>query len=188
MWSEEQILNYLQEHLKESRYNHTLGVCESAIELAKTYSCDEYKAKIAALLHDCGKCLSSKEIIDIMKKEKYHMDEVEQSFPEIMHGRAGAHIAKEVMGINDEEILEAIRFHTTGKEDMNLLEKIIYLADYIEPYRSYPGVEKLREKAFLNLDEALLLAYDNTLKFVLNKGQLIHMDTIKARNKLLIGR
>lgn len=188
MWSEEQILNYLQEHLKESRYKHTLGVCESAIELAKIYSGDEKKARIAALLHDCGKYLSSNEIIDIMKKEKYPMDKVEQSFPEIMHGRAGAYIAKEVMGIDDDEILSAIRFHTTGKEDMNLLEKIIYLADYIEPYRNYPGVDELREKAFSNLDEALLLAYDNTLKFVLNKGQLIHMDTIKARNKLLIGR
>lgn len=188
MWSEEQILNYLQEHLKKSRYEHTLGVCKSAIELAEIYSGDKKKAKIAALLHDCGKYLSSNEIIDIMKKEKYHMDKVEENFPEIMHGRAGAYIAKEIMGIDDEEILDAIRFHTTGKEDMNLLEKIIYLADYIEPYRSYKGVDELREKAFLDLDEALLLAYNNTLKFVLDKGQLIHMDTIKARNKLLIGR
>lgn len=188
MWSEEQILKYLQENLKESRYKHTLGVCKSAVELAKRYDGDQEKARIAGLLHDCAKYLSSREIIDIMNKEKYYMDEVEKSFPEIMHGRAGAHIAKEVMGINDEEILEAIRFHTTGKEEMNLLEKIIYLADYIEPYRSYPGVEKLREVAFANLDEALLLAYDNTLRFVLEKGQLIHVDTIKARNKLLIGR
>ncbi|CDI50238.1 metal dependent phosphohydrolase [Clostridium tetani 12124569] len=89
------------------------------------------------------------------------------------------------MGIKDQDILNAIRYHTTGRENMTMLEKIIYLSDYIEPGRKYPGVEKVRELAFQDIDKALINSFNITIKYVIEKDQVLHLDTIKGRNFLL---
>lgn len=186
MWSEEKIKEYLKEKLPKERYNHVLGVVDTAEKLAKIYGEDVFKARVAALIHDCAKFDSKEEIVDLVKKSAYIISEEEEASPQILHGLAGAIIAKELMGIEDKAILDAARYHTTGKANMTVLEKIIYIADYIEPSRDFPRVDELREAAFSDLDKALSMSFDNTIKFVIDRGQILHKDTIEARNYLIM--
>lgn len=187
MWSEKKILEYLKRNLTEKRFSHVLNVCETSEKLAKLYGADVEKAKISALIHDCAKNFKEDYLIDLLQKANVTIDEITIRNFELLHGHAAAVIGKNEMEIYDEEILMAAKYHTTGRENMSLLEKIIYLADYIEPGRVFDGVDLLRKVAFnKSLDEALLIAIDNTIKYILSKGQLIHIDTIKARNYLLI--
>lgn len=186
MWNEEQIHKYLREVLNEKRYNHTLGVVKASEILAKRYECDLEKAKFAALLHDVAKYKTDDEILLILQSENVHVDEVTRRYPQIMHGFCGAYIAKHKMGIEDVEVLDAITYHTTGKENMNILEKVVCLADFIEEGRNYEGVEELRTLSMESLDRALAKAFDNTISYIINRGGLIHLETIKARNYLLI--
>lgn len=188
MWTENQIIDYLKSNLKESRFKHSLGVRDTAVDLAKRYNADIEKARTAGLVHDCAKNMSGEEIIKLCEADGYELDEVSLKSPSLMHGLAGSIIAKKVMGIEDPEILSAVRYHTTGKKNMTLIEKIIYIADYIEPSRDFPYVEVLRETTKKDLDEGLLLAFNNTLKFVMDKGHLIHFDTVEARNYLIYNK
>lgn len=185
MWHKERIIEYLRDNLKTKRYLHSLGVSECAVKLAEKYGASKEKAEIAGLVHDCAKYMSGEDILKIMRETGDEIDQVSLNAPDIMHGRASAYIAKTLMEIEDDEILEAVRYHTTGKENMTVLEKIIYLADYIEPNRSFPEVDRLREVAFRDLDEALIMAFNNTIKFVIEKDQMLHLNTIKARNYLI---
>lgn len=185
MWNEEKIINYLNENLKKKRIKHSLGVRDTAVELAKIYCADIEKARLAGLVHDCAKNLNNEEMLNIAEKSGYTISMVCRKNYTLLHGAAGAYIAKTIMGIDDDEIINAVKYHTTGRENMSILEKIIYIADYTEPNRNFPGVEKLRLLSFENLDKALLRAFDNTIKYVVDNGQLLHYDTIKARNYLL---
>lgn len=185
MWSEEQIKEYLKKNLKAKRYEHVLGVRESAIKLAGIYHEDLEKAKIAALVHDCAKNMSDDDLIKISKEHNVHINEICKESPQLLHGPVGAIIAKETMEIENKDILNAVAYHTTGRKNMSLLEKIIYIADYIEPNRNFPGIDSLRSLAYENLDLALLKSFDNTIKFVIDRGQLLHLDTIESRNYLL---
>lgn len=185
MWSEQMMEDYLKKHLKNERYEHSIRVRNTAIELADFFKEDNDKAKIAGLIHDCSKNMEDEEIINIIEKNGYTIDEIERKSPNIMHGLAGAIIAKEIMGVYDQDIFNAIAYHTTGRKNMSVLEKIIYIADYIEPMRNFPGVENLRELTYKNLDEALLMSFDNTIKYVIERKQLIHYKTIEARNYLM---
>lgn len=185
MWSEEQIKEYLKEKLTQKRYEHSLSVQDTAVKLARFYHVDVKKASIAGLVHDCAKHMSNDEILSMARKNQILIDEVSELNPQLLHGNIAAVIAKDVMGIYDEEVLNAVACHTTGKKDMNLLEKIVYIADYIEPLRNFPGVEILREEAFTNLDTALLDAFNNTIKIVIDRGQLLHVNTISGRNYLV---
>ena len=186
MWSEDKITEYIKSELKKQRYEHSLRVKDTAINLAKKYEVDEKKASIAALVHDCAKYLDYETLIKHSKEWGYKIDSVSKANPSLLHGVAAANIAKTKMGIEDEDILNAIIYHTTGRKNMSKLEKIIYLADYIEPGRKFPTIELLREKTYNNLDEGLLFSFDNTIKFIIDRGQLIHKDTINARNDLIV--
>lgn len=186
MWTEKQMDGYLRENLKKSRYIHTYGVVKSAEELSFIYNCNNEQVRLAALLHDCGKVLSKDEIFSILQKKKINIDDVIKSTPEIMHGVCSAYIAEYIMGVKDEQVLEAINCHTTGKENMSLLDKIIYLADCIEENRNYDGVEELRKLAVENLNEAVIKSFEQTIKYVLSSGRILHINTIKARNYLII--
>lgn len=188
MWSEDKIQDYLKVNLKDKRYEHSLGVKKTAVKLAEIYNVDTNKAKIAGLVHDCAKNMKNEELIKIADEHKLHIDEVFKNSPQLLHGVIAAVIAKEDMGIEDEDILNAIIYHTTGRENMSTLEKIIYIADYIEPSRDFPGVDELRKMAFEDLDKALLKAFDNTIKFVIEKGELLHKNTVYGRNYILIKR
>lgn len=159
---------------------------ETAEKLAKVYGCDKYKARLAGLIHDCGKIENDRELLKIAFEFGIIHDDVKDVNIALLHGPLGAEIAKNEFEIKDLEILNAIRYHTTGKENMSLLEKIIYIADYIEPNRDFPLVEEIRRLAFLDLDKAILLAMDNTIKYVVDNGWVLDTETVKARNFLIM--
>lgn len=185
MWNEEQIIEYLKEKLKKSRYEHSLSVRDTAIKMAKIYNADVKKAGTAGLVHDCAKYMSNGQILSIAEQNGMEVDEVARANPQLLHGSIAAVIAKNIMGICDEDILSAVKYHTTGKKNMNILEKIVYISDYIEPLRDFPGVEELREKALTDLNGALLDAFNNTIKVVISRNQLLHLNTIQGRNYLI---
>lgn len=186
MWTEDEMIKYLKENLKEKRFNHSINVRDTAVKLAKIYGEDIEKAKIAGLVHDCAKNMSNEEILDISKKNGYNIDEVCENMPSILHGYVGAYVAKNIMKIENNDILNAITYHTTGKKNMTLLEKIIYISDYIEPLREFPEVDQLREVAYNEgINKALILSFNNTIKYIVSKGQLLHKDTVDARNYIL---
>lgn len=183
-------LNILEQKLKGEisfkRYTHSVGVKNEAEKLAKAYGADVLKAQIAGLIHDCAKNYS----YDIQYKlcEKYNitLDEISKNQPQIIHGFVGAYIAKYEYEIDDSDIFDAIYFHTIGKKDMPLLTKIIFLADYIEVGRKIFGIEKLRKLAYENLDKAIVMAIDFTTSFVLKKGDLLHLNSVEARNSIIL--
>lgn len=185
MWNEEMIMNYLEKNLKKSRYRHVLGVVETSEKLAKIYGADVDKARYAALIHDLAKEKSDDELLKIARENGYEICHEEMKAPQLLHGIVAAIIAKNQMDIEDTEILGAACFHTTGKANMTLLEKIVYIADYIEPNRNFPEVENLREITFENLDKGVLEGFENTIKFVIDRKEILHLKTVEARNYLL---
>ncbi|WP_353096614.1 bis(5'-nucleosyl)-tetraphosphatase (symmetrical) YqeK [Tissierella praeacuta] len=178
--------NKLIEDIGERRYNHSVRVMEVAIELAKIYDADIEKVKIAAILHDSAKLMDETYLLKMASDFDIILDACMKYNYELIHGPLGAKIAKEKYGIEDTQILDAICYHTTGKENMSILDKIIYIADYIEPYRNFQGIEEVRKLAFEDLDKALILAMEKTITFLIEKNKLIHPDTIKARNYLIV--
>ena len=186
MWSEAEIEKYLKDNLKEGRFKHSLSVRDTAVKLAKRYSVNVDKARIAGLSHDCAKNMSDEEILTLVKKKSIVLDEISLKAPQLLHGVAGAYIAETVFGIGDTEILDAISFHTMGRKNMTLLDKIIYIADYVEPLRSFDGVDKLRKCAQNDLEGALLMSCNNTINYVISKGELLHQNTVDVRNDILL--
>lgn len=176
----------LKERIGINRYNHSLSVMYVAMELATKYGYDVEKAKIAGLLHDCAKYEDKANLLKKVTDFDIILDDVMIENIELIHGPLGAVIAEKEYNISDIEIINAIKFHTTGRENMTLLDKIIYLADYIEPGRRFPGVDKVRELSYVNIDKALVLALENTIKYLIDTNKSIHLDTIRARNHLLL--
>ncbi|NLX63632.1 MAG: HD domain-containing protein [Clostridiaceae bacterium] len=180
------IINILKKELDPYRFNHSMNVMETAEALAKHYGADVSKARLAGILHDCGKNYKGEEAIEYVKKIGYEADEIEILQPKLLHGIIGKHLAEEVYGVTDEEVLGAIRWHTTGKSGMNLLEKIIYVADYIEPLRSFEGIDTMRKMAFEDLERCIVYCSESTIKFILKKGAFLHKNTIDTRNYSLM--
>lgn len=182
----DKIKDELIKNIGLERYNHTFGVIKTAEELSLKYNCDVQKAKIAALLHDCAKFKDKSYLLKRANEFDIIQDNIESLNIELIHGPLGSKLAEAEYGINDIEILDAIKYHTTGRAEMTLLDKIIYISDYIEPSRSFPGVEEVRKAAYINLDKALLMAMDNTILFLIKNKKIIHPETINARNYLLM--
>lgn len=165
----------------EKRYEHTLGVAFTAASLAMRYGADVKQAQVAGLLHDCAKCMTNEERLSICKKNKLEVTPVEKANPFLLHAKVGAFLAKEKYGIQDEEILSAVRFHTTGRPNMTLLEKIVFTADYIEPSRkTAPNLDEVRTLAFQNLDMALCKILSDTLDYLDTVDQEIDPMTKKT--------
>ena len=183
-----QMRERLKSVLKHSRYEHSLGVCSEAVRMAERFGADTDKAYIAGLLHDCAKCLSHNEEAELCKKYPDVADEMTLQCHPVLHAPLGAAIASNEYGITDPEILSAIRHHTTACSDMKLLDKIIYVADMIEPHRDYDGVDKLRRLADHDIDEAYSEAVRQTLLHNIIKGALIHPDTFDAWNSIVINK
>ena len=163
----EKLAYRLKKELDAARYAHTLGVEKTAREMAEKFGVDEEKAALAGLLHDCAKCMP---LDPVMKESKA-----------LMHAVAGAHVAQDVYDVHDPEVLGAIRWHTTGHANMTKLEKIVYLADMIEPNRKpYPGLEALRKLCMTDLDEAMHMALLMSLDHVREQGKPLHPDTMAA--------
>lgn len=183
-----QLIQKLKMNMDEQRFLHSLGVMKTAVELAAHYDADVKKAEIAGLLHDCAKGMNIEHQLKMVEYFGILLDDVEKRQKALIHGPLGAVTAKRDYGIIDVEILKAIKIHTTGDVNMSLLDKIIFLSDFIEPGRCFPGVEELRVKAFKDLDDAIIDAFDSTIRYVLSKGSLLHPKTILGRNFILMQR
>ena len=188
MWEIDKIKDYVKENLKVGRYNHTLGVVNTAVELAKIFGEDQKKAEIAALCHDVAKNMDLEQLRKIIDEENITLSIDEENTKELWHSIAGPIIAKNIFKINDEEILSAMRWHTTGKENMSNLDKIVYLADLIEPSREFDGIDEIRSISYKSLDLAMIKALTHTTIYLLNKGYAVDINTIKARNYLLYNK
>lgn len=176
-------LEIVKKHLPERRYIHTLGVTDTAAMLAKRYGADERKAELAGIFHDYAKYRPKEEMESIIRQENMPQDLLLYD-SELWHAPVGAYLVKKEVGIQDEEILDAIRYHTTGRPGMTTLEKVVFLADYIEPNRSFPGVDEVRKAAENSLDEAIVLSLQNTIRFLLSKNQLIYPQTVETYNDI----
>ncbi|NKE05174.1 bis(5'-nucleosyl)-tetraphosphatase (symmetrical) YqeK [Mesobacillus selenatarsenatis] len=180
----EQALQIVKLQLTEHRYQHTLGVMETAIKLAGKYGADIKKAEMAAIFHDYAKFRPKDEMRQIIEEQKMPAILLEFN-SELWHAPVGAYLAKKEAGIDDKEVLDAIRFHTSGRIGMSLLEKVIYLADYIEPGRHFPGVDEVRKMAEEDLDSALVQSMKNTIQFLMKKNQPVFPDTFNAYNSIV---
>lgn len=157
----------MEKALDPKRYEHTLGVEFTAAALAMRYDAPVFKAQLAGLLHDCAKCLSNEKKLSICEKNNIDVSEIEKRNPFLLHSKVGSFLAKEEYGVDDSDVLNAISNHTTGRPGMSLLEKIVFIADYIEPGRkSAPHLPEIRKLAFTNLDEALIKILEDTLYYL----------------------
>ena len=170
-------------YLNHRRVFHVLGTEQEAIRLALRYGADVERARRAALLHDCTKRLSLQEHLALCRTWGIPLDGMERKMGSLLHAKTGAELAREVFGVDD-EIYGAIRYHTTGRAHMTTLEKVIYLADYIEPSRDFPGVEKLRKVCYQDLDKGLLKGLEMTIGKLEAEGGPIHHAAIEARDAL----
>ena len=153
------------------RFAHTLGVECTAAALAMKYQADVTDAQIAGLLHDCAKCLTDEKRVSICEKHRIPMTDIERRNPFLLHAKVGEYLAREKYGITNPDILNAIRFHTTGRENMSLLERIVFVADYIEPgRRQAPNLTEIRQLAFTDLDAAMLKILEDTLSYLKATG------------------
>ena len=166
-------------YLKPKRMPHVLGTEQEAVRLTRRYGGDETQARIAALLHDCTKKLELPEQLALCKQYGIELDALEQRALKLLHSKTGAAIARSVFGVED-AVYDAIWYHTTGKPDMTLLEKIIYLADFVEPTRDFPGVEELRELCFEDIDAAMAKGLEMSLEFIRSGGAEPYKDSVEA--------
>lgn len=181
-YSREILMQKIQMRMSERRFKHVLGVEEMAIALSEKYGCSPEKASIAALTHDYAKERPDDEFILVIKRDGYDTALLDYGNA-IWHGVVGASFVERELGITDEEILHAIRVHTTGAAKMSLLDKIIYVADYIEPGRVFPGVKEARELALIDLDEAVAFETKHTLAHLIEQEQQIYPKTIETYNR-----
>ncbi|MBS4912678.1 MAG: bis(5'-nucleosyl)-tetraphosphatase (symmetrical) YqeK [Veillonella sp.] len=181
----EQLIDQLEGQLTPKRFAHTLGVAKAAQSLAEIYNVSPSKAYLAGLLHDCGKELPLSHMQEIVKEAQVNVDLDMFNNGALLHGVVGAILSRNIYGVEDVNILDAIRYHTTGRIGMTVMDKIIFVADYIEETRNFPGVDKLRQIAFEDLDKAVLAGYDSTIGHLLDQGLSIYFKTILGRNDIL---
>ncbi|CAM2394574.1 bis(5'-nucleosyl)-tetraphosphatase (symmetrical) YqeK [Fusobacterium watanabei] len=182
--------NELKEIVKSKmslkRFTHTLGVVEMSEKLAKIYNANIEKCKVAALLHDICKEMNMEYIKNICKNNFINeLSEEDLENNEILHGFAGAYYVKNELGINDKEILNAIKYHTVGAKDMTLLEKIVYIADAIEYGRNYSSVVEIREETFKNLDKGILMEIEHKEEYLESIGKKSHPNTDELKKEIL---
>ena len=171
----------LKKELDPERYAHTIGVAYTAAALAMRYETNVQQAQVAGLLHDCAKCIPNNKKIALCQKYNIQMTEIEIENPFLLHAKLGAFLAMDKYGITDKEITSAILNHTTGKPNMSLLDKIIFVADYIEPQRKkQPNLAEIRKLAFIDLDKALFRILEDTLAFLSTSSRKIDPMTEKT--------
>ena len=185
----EEMRALLEKSLKPSRYQHSLGVAETAVFLAQRFGVNEEQAKVAGLLHDCAREFRNEDLIAEAEKRLIMVGNIERQMPLLLHAYVGSRLVTEKYGVSDHAVEQAIWRHTVGGAKMTKLDKIIWFADMIEPNRDYPGVEELRSLAkTAALDDMVLAGLTQSITFVLQKGGLIHPDTVIARNEILLNR
>ena len=165
----------------DERFHHTIGVMHTAAALAMAYGEDIDRARLAGLLHDCAKCVPNNEKADICVSCGLSVSDFERKNPAILHGKLGAYYAKHKYGVEDDEICSAVRYHTTGKPDMTVLEQIVFIADYIEPDRDeMPRLSEIRQMAFKDMDKCTAMIMSDTLEHLKDVGKAIDDETTRA--------
>ena len=186
MLSIQEMKEKLRGMISEEKFSHSISVMNTARELARIHGADVRKAEVAGLLHDCMKGAGNEELLLACERFGIPVSEIERRHPKLLHSVVGSWVAEERFGVSDQEIKDAIRYHTTGAADMSGLSKVIYVADYIEPERELGGIDYIREEAKNDLDAAVLHVLENVILYVIKKKALIHPDTIHARNEILM--
>lgn len=179
--SREELLGDIAEQMSQKRFRHVLGVEEAALELAARYGCDPVQASLAALLHDYAKEQPDEVFLDLI--DRYQLDpDLKNWNNNVWHGLVGRYLIAERFGVTDEAILQAIAVHTVGSSDMSLLDKVLYVADYIEPGREFPGVDVARELAKQDLDKAVAYETARTVEHLARKSLPIYPQTLETYN------
>ena len=181
----EEYIKIIKERLSEVRFTHSINVAEAAAQLAEKYGADAQKAFTAGILHDITKEESHEAQKEYITRNGIALTELERLNGKVLHQMSGSLFCRSELGIDDEEILGAVRYHTTGRRDMTLLEKVVYTADFISAERCYSDVEVMREKAQKSLEEAMLYSLRWTIRDLSSKAKLIHPDTLECYNWIL---
>ncbi|MEC2160030.1 bis(5'-nucleosyl)-tetraphosphatase (symmetrical) YqeK [Virgibacillus halodenitrificans] len=179
----EQAVEYVKPHLTKARFEHTLRVAETAVDLAERFGVSREKVELAAIFHDYAKYRPLEEMEDYIKKSELP-DNLLTYHHELWHGPVAALLIEKEFNIHDADIKGAIRYHTTGRANMKDIEKVVFIADYIEPGRNFPGVEEVREVVLSDLNLACWMALRNTIEFLVKKKATIYPDTFHAYNDL----
>lgn len=174
----------LKKNLPHKRYKHSLEVYGTALQIAEGYGLDKEKVGVAALLHDCGREIPSRDLLSHTIALGLPMDEVEKNQPILLHAKLGAYYANKKYGVDDPVILEAITYHTTGAAGMSQTAMVVYLADLLEPTRDFKGINELRRLAQIDLEQAMLKAYAQTIRYLLEYNLLIHPNCINGYNEI----
>ena len=183
-----EFLEEIKKRLSPDRLYHSLNVADEAKKLAKHYGADEQKAFTAGLLHDILKNTPDSELLQYFKRNGIMLTETERASRKTWHAMAGADFLRRELHVTDEDILSAVRWHTTGRAGMTLLDKVLFIADFISADRDYPGVERMREKAYVSLEDAMLEGLQFTINELVENAWPVHEDSIRAYNELVINR
>lgn len=177
----------LKKDLPDELFRHSLRTAETARRMAAKFGVDERLAYLVGLVHDCAKGLSDENLLKMASEFDLDVDEVERAEPYLLHARVGAHLARKAYGVSDEAALKAVERHTLGAPDMSPLDKIAYIADMIEPGRSFPNLEAVRDLAEKDLDECYAEAYAHTIEYLARARRPIHPLTVSAWNAIVLG-
>lgn len=176
----------LQKRLTPKRYNHSLCVADEAVRLAKKYGGDCEKAYLAGLLHDITKNASKEEHLHIFSQFGIMLNDIEKSAEKLWHAISGAAYIENILGLKDDEIITAVRYHTTARENMTHLEKVLYLADFTSADRDYDDIDIMREKVEISMEAALSYALSYTINDLVSRGKALHLDTVNAYNQIAL--
>lgn len=186
MKSVEEYKEIIKPFLGDKRYHHSVCVCESAVALAKKYGADVNKAAVAGILHDIMKDLSSDDQLKMIMRYDIVLSDVERSAHKLWHAMLACAYLENELGIDDREILDAVRYHTTARANMTLLDKVLFIADFISDDRDYPGVESMRKAAKISLEEAMVQGITFNIRDLSDNFRPIHPDTFSAYNQLVL--
>lgn len=173
---------YLKDNLSKKRYEHSLNVASEAKKLAGEFGGDKEKCYLAGLLHDVSKEIDNNKHLEIINSSSLFVDEIEKNAPPLYHAISGAETVRKLFGIDDEEIILAVRYHTVAREGMSLTEEIIYLADLVSEDRDYKDVKRMRKLAHSDIDKAMLEALKFSIKDSVEKTNTIPVSTLQAYN------
>lgn len=185
MYDINKITEAVKARLSVNRFEHSLKVAAEAERLAEKFGLDKKKAYLAGIVHDYAKGIAGDELLKMAEEFNLVDDEIYREVPDLLHAPVGAFLVKKELKIDDPEILSAVAKHTLGDIDMSLLDKVIFLADMIEPGRDFPGIERLRCLTERNLDQAMLYALESTIRYCMERGRIIHPQTVAVRNLFL---
>lgn len=172
--------------MSEYRYTHSVNVSKEAVKLAKRYGADEEKAAVAGILHDITKEMPKEEQLQIILDSGIILDDIQKNAPKLWHGLSGSLYIKKHLGIDDEDILNAICYHTTGRAGMSVLEKIIFVADFTSEERTYKGVATMRKKSKKSLEDAMLYGFKFTFSDLSSRELAIHPDELSCYNEIVL--